>query len=135
MELANRIAPNKGATHATKRLVSDAPPQALVSAPIPCDGDGACRCGLQQHHPPRPRGVLAVPERIKMTSEPIRDPVTDDLLTPQNAALVVIDYQPSQVGAVRSIDHERLGDNIVSAPPLARPFDLPVLLSPTTAPN
>src|SRR5947208_4928781 len=43
MELANRIAPNKGATHATKRLVSDAPPQALVDAPIPCDGDGACR--------------------------------------------------------------------------------------------
>jgi hypothetical protein len=31
-----------------------------------------------------------------MTSEPIRDPITDHLLTSQNAALVVIDYQPSQ---------------------------------------
>jgi nicotinamidase-related amidase len=41
-----------------------------------------------------------------MTSEGIRDPVTDDLLTPQNAALVVIDYQPSQIQAVRSIDHD-----------------------------
>jgi nicotinamidase-related amidase len=41
-----------------------------------------------------------------MTGEPIRDPVTDDLLTPQNAALVVIDYQPSQIQAVRSIDHD-----------------------------
>jgi hypothetical protein len=40
-----------------------------------------------------------------MTSEPIRDPVTDDLLTPQDAALVVIDYQPSHIQAVRSIDH------------------------------
>jgi hypothetical protein len=33
-----------------------------------------------------------------MTSLPIRDPVGDHLLTPQNAALVVIDYQPSQFG-------------------------------------
>src|SRR5437588_332445 len=57
-----------------------------------------------------------------MTSEPIRDPVTDDLLTPQNAALVVIDYQPSQVGTVRSIDHELLVDNIVSVARLARIF-------------
>ena len=32
-----------------------------------------------------------------------RDPATDPLLTPSNAALVVIDYQPSQVQAkVRS---------------------------------
>jgi hypothetical protein len=29
-----------------------------------------------------------------MTSEPIRDPVSDELLTPKNSALVVIDYQP-----------------------------------------
>jgi hypothetical protein len=34
--------------------------------------------------------------RIRMTSEPIRDPLTDSVLTPQNAALVIIDYQPSQ---------------------------------------
>lgn len=31
-----------------------------------------------------------------MTSEPIRDPLTDSRLTAQNAALVVIDHQPSQ---------------------------------------
>lgn len=70
-----------------------------------------------------------------MTSEPIRDPVTDDLLTPQNAALVVIDYQPSQVGAVRSIDHELLVDNIVSVARLARTFDLPVVLSTINVAN
>jgi nicotinamidase-related amidase len=64
-----------------------------------------------------------------MTSEPIRDPVTDDRLTPHNAALVVIDYQPSQVGTVASIDHELLVDNIVSVARLARTFDLPVVLS------
>jgi hypothetical protein len=30
-----------------------------------------------------------------MTSEPIRDPRGDHLLTPQNCALVIIDYQPT----------------------------------------
>ena len=34
----------------------------------------------------------------------IRDPIGDHLLTPQNAALLVIDYQPSQIAAVQSID-------------------------------
>ena len=64
-----------------------------------------------------------------MTAEPIRDRVSDHLLTPQNAALVVIDSQPSQVGAVTSIDHEVLVDNIVSVARLARTFELPVVLS------
>jgi len=64
-----------------------------------------------------------------MTSEPIRDPATDHLLTPQNAALVVIDYQPSQIQAVRSIDHDLLVDNIVSVARLAETFHLPVVLS------
>ncbi|RQT82210.1 hydrolase, partial [Burkholderia cepacia] len=31
-----------------------------------------------------------------MASEPIRDPANDHLLTPQNAAFIVIDYQPVQ---------------------------------------
>ena len=64
-----------------------------------------------------------------MTSEPIRDPVTDHLLTPQNAALVVIDYQPSQIQSVRSIDHDLLVDNIVSVARLAETFHLSVVLS------
>jgi hypothetical protein len=33
-----------------------------------------------------------------MASLPVRDPVGDQPLTPQNAALVLIDYQPSQLG-------------------------------------
>jgi len=32
-----------------------------------------------------------------MTSRAIRDPVRDPLLTPQNSALLIIDYQPIQV--------------------------------------
>jgi nicotinamidase-related amidase len=64
-----------------------------------------------------------------MTSDARRDPITDHLLTPQNAALVVIDYQPTQVQAVKSVDQELLVDNIVSVARLARTFELPVVLS------
>ena len=64
-----------------------------------------------------------------MTSEPIRDPQTDPLLTAQNAALVVIDYQPSQIQTVTSMDHDLLVRNIVSVARLAVAFDLPVVLS------
>jgi hypothetical protein len=59
----------------------------------------------------------------------MRDPVTDHLLTPQNSALVVIDYQPSQVQTVTSIDHQLLTYNIVSVARLAKTFNLPVVLS------
>lgn len=64
-----------------------------------------------------------------MTSEELRDPVTDHLLTPHNAALVVIDYQPSQLQAMTSMDRELLVDNIVSVARLATTFALPVVLS------
>jgi nicotinamidase-related amidase len=70
-----------------------------------------------------------------MASEARRDPLTDHLLTPENAALVVIDYQPTQVQAVRSIDQELLVDNIVSVARLARTFDLPVVLSTVNVAN
>jgi len=64
-----------------------------------------------------------------------RNPVTDHLLSPQNAALVVIDYQPSQVQTVASIDHDLLVDNIVSVARLAKTFDLPVVLSTVNVAN
>jgi nicotinamidase-related amidase len=60
-----------------------------------------------------------------MASLPIRDPVGDHLLTPQNAALVVIDYQPSQFGGVRSMDRDLLLENIVSTVKTAKAFDMP----------
>jgi hypothetical protein len=53
-----------------------------------------------------------------MTSQAIRDPLADHLITPQNAALVLIDYQPSQFGTVRSMD-----------PRTARAFELPIVQS------
>ena len=54
-----------------------------------------------------------------MASLPVRDPVGDQLLTPQNSALIVIDYQPSQFAAVRSMDRALLLANIVSTVKIA----------------
>ena len=39
-----------------------------------------------------------------MTSAPVRDPLADHLITPQNAALLLIDDQPAQLAGVRSMD-------------------------------
>jgi nicotinamidase-related amidase len=64
-----------------------------------------------------------------MTSKPRRDPVTDPLLTPENSALILIDYQPNQFQAVRSIDPDLLSRNIVSVARTARTFALPIVLS------
>src|ERR1700746_1024185 len=64
-----------------------------------------------------------------MASLPVRDPVGDHLLTPQNAALVVIDYQPSQFAAVNSIDRDLLLENIVSTVKTAKAFGMPIVHS------
>jgi nicotinamidase-related amidase len=55
--------------------------------------------------------------------------VTDHLLTPQNAALVLLDFQPSRLQAVTSIEHDLLVDNVVSVARLAKTFELPIVLS------
>jgi nicotinamidase-related amidase len=59
----------------------------------------------------------------------IRDPIGDHLLTPQNAALFVVDYQPSQIAAVTSMDRDLLVDNIVSTVKTAKAFGLPIIHS------
>src|SRR5579862_8149216 len=64
-----------------------------------------------------------------MASAPIRDQLADHLITPQNAALVLIDYQPSQFGAVRSMDPDLLLKNIISTVKAARAFKLPIVHS------
>jgi nicotinamidase-related amidase len=64
-----------------------------------------------------------------MTSQPIRDPVADHLITPQNSALIVIDYQPSQFATVRSMDEALLRKNIVSTVKAAKAFGLPIVHS------
>jgi len=70
-----------------------------------------------------------------VTSEPIRDAATDALLTPQNSALLVIDYQPSQIQTVTSIDHDQLIRNIVSVARIAKAYGLPIVLSTVNVAN
>jgi len=64
-----------------------------------------------------------------MASLPVRDPIGDHLLTPENAALLVIDYQPSQFSAVHSIDQDLLLQNIVSTVKTAKAFGMPIVHS------
>ena len=64
-----------------------------------------------------------------MASQPKRDPRTDPLLTPENAALLVIDYQPPQINTVRSMDAAQLIANVVALARTAKLFKLPMVLS------
>ena len=65
-----------------------------------------------------------------MTSFPtIRDPRTDHLLTPQNAALVIIDYQPVQVGSIQSMEKRTLVANITAVARTAKLYGLPVVIA------
>jgi nicotinamidase-related amidase len=64
-----------------------------------------------------------------MTSTPRRDPAADHLITPQNAALLLIDYQPSQIAAVHSMDPQLMLKNAVTTVKLARTFGLPIVHS------
>jgi nicotinamidase-related amidase len=64
-----------------------------------------------------------------VTSEAIRDQLADPLITPQNAALVLIDYQPEQLATVRSMDHDLLMRNIISTVRTVKAFGVPVVHS------
>jgi nicotinamidase-related amidase len=64
-----------------------------------------------------------------MTSAPIRDPLADHRLTPENAALLLIDYQPSQLAGVRSMDHDLLVKNAISTVRTIKTFGVPVVHS------
>jgi nicotinamidase-related amidase len=64
-----------------------------------------------------------------VTSAPIRDPLADHLLTPDNAAFLFIDYQPSQLAAVRSMDPALMLRNAVSTVRTIKTFGVPVVHS------
>jgi nicotinamidase-related amidase len=58
---------------------------------------------------------------------PVRDP--DALLTPRNAVLALIDYQPEQYAGVTSIGHDELLGNVTLLGRVATAFEVPVVLS------
>lgn len=64
-----------------------------------------------------------------MSSQPVRDPKADHLLTPQNAAFIIIDYQPVQVNSIASMDRQLLLNNIAGCARVAVVYGLPVIHS------
>ena len=57
------------------------------------------------------------------------DPINDHLITPQNAALLIIDYQPVQISSIASRPKREIVANIVAVARTAKLFNLPVVLS------
>ena len=64
-----------------------------------------------------------------MTSTPVRDPLADYLLTPVNAAFLFTDYQPAQLGTVRSMDHALVLKKAVSTVRTIKTFGILVVHS------
>ena len=65
-----------------------------------------------------------------MTSQTtVRDPIRDHLLTPQNAAVVILDFQPVQVASIVSMERRELIANVVAVAKAAKLYGLPVVLS------
>ncbi len=64
-----------------------------------------------------------------MTTQIARDPKTDHLLTPENSALILIDFQPGLIDGTRSVGREILVNNVVALAKTGRLFRLPIVLS------
>jgi isochorismate hydrolase len=64
-----------------------------------------------------------------MTSEAIRDPLADHLITPHNSAFLLVDWQPTQIATVRSADQDLLLRNAVSTVRTVKAYGVPVVHS------
>jgi len=64
-----------------------------------------------------------------VSSTTIRDPIKDHLLTPQNFALLIVDYQPVQVSSVASRSKRELVANITALARIGKLYRLPAVLS------
>ena len=64
-----------------------------------------------------------------MTSQAVRDPFADPLITPQNSAFLLIDWQPTQISTVRSMDQDLLLRNAVSTVRTVKAYGVPVVHS------
>jgi len=58
-----------------------------------------------------------------------RDPLTDHMLTPKNAALLIIDFQPVQVASIASMNKRLLVANVVAVARTAKLYGVPAVLS------
>ena len=58
-----------------------------------------------------------------------RDPIADHMLTAQNAALLIIDFQPVQVGSIASMNKRLLVANVVAVARTAKLYGVPTVLT------
>jgi nicotinamidase-related amidase len=70
-----------------------------------------------------------------VTSAPVRDQLEDHLITPENSAFLFIDYQPSQLATIRSMDPALLLKNAVSTVRTIKAFGVPVVHSTVNVAN
>ncbi len=64
-----------------------------------------------------------------MTTQDTRDPKTDHMLTPENSALILIDYQPGLIDGTKSVGRDVLVNNVVALARTGCLFQLPIVLS------
>ena len=64
-----------------------------------------------------------------MSSLKIRDQKTDHLLTPENSVVIIIDYQPTQVGSIESMDKYTMIKNVIALIKLAKVYKIPIVVS------
>ena len=72
-------------------------------------------------------GVATYPEGYQ--GRPHRAPGEDPFLSPSNAALILIDYQPPILQGVKNIDHEELINNTTGLIKTAVIYDIPIIFS------
>lgn len=64
-----------------------------------------------------------------MTSLEPRNSETDELLSPKNSMFLLIDYQPTQVNSINSMNKQDLIRNVTNLTELMKTFDVPIVLS------
>lgn len=64
-----------------------------------------------------------------MTTQITRDPKTDHLLTPENSALILIDFQPGLIDGTKSVSRHILVNNVLALAKTGSLFRLPIVLT------
>lgn len=64
-----------------------------------------------------------------MTSDARRNPVTDNLLTPENCLYLLIDYQPKELQTITSADKFDLLKRTVTTIKMFQHFEVPIIVS------
>jgi nicotinamidase-related amidase len=65
----------------------------------------------------------------KTQPEPIRDPQTDRLLTPENCVLALIDFQPGQYATVTSASRAEIDLGVVTLAKIAAAYAIPTVVT------